>query len=158
MIKVLRRRVVFLFLVFLLGAFGSHAQTAPPRIFFSDLQSGPNTGGQNNQGVFLTIWGTDFGTTQGTSTVTVGGGLVNNCPIWGVPWLWYQKITCQIGANAVTGNIVVTVGGQPATCENVDVGCGFTVRSGNIYFVSASGNDSTGTGSFSSPWRTVTKC
>jgi len=158
MTKALRFRVAILVLVFFLGALGSQAQTTPPRVFFSDLQSGPNTGGQNSQGVFLTIWGTGFGAAQGASTVTVGGGLVNNCPVWGATWLWYQKITCQIGSSAATGNIVVTVGGQASTCENIDVGCGFTVRSGNIYFVSTSGNDSSGTGSFTTPWRTLTKC
>ena len=49
------------------------AQSAPPSLFFSDLESGPNTGGQNNKGVWVTIWGKGFGATQGTSTVTVGG-------------------------------------------------------------------------------------
>ena len=58
------------------------AQAAPPRIFFSDLESGPNTGGQNNNGVWVTIWGKGFGATQGTSTVTVGGGAVANYPLW----------------------------------------------------------------------------
>lgn len=157
MIKALRHPAIFLFLVFLFGAFESHAQSAPPKIFFTDLQSGPNTGGQNNQGVFLTIWGSGFGTSQGSSTVTVGGGLVNNCPVWGATWLWYQKITCQIGSSAATGNIVITVGGQSSLCENVDVGCSFTVRTGNIYFVSTSGNDSAA-GSFTAPFKTVTKC
>ena len=45
-----------------------------PVIFYSDLTSGPNTGGQNNQGVFVTIWGNNFGSSQGSSSITVGGG------------------------------------------------------------------------------------
>jgi len=57
-------------------------QSAPPSLFFSDLESGPNTGGQNNKGVWVTIWGKGFGLTQGTSTVTVGGGAVDNYPLW----------------------------------------------------------------------------
>jgi len=47
---------------------------SPPRIFFSDLESGPNTGGQNNKGVWVTIWGKGFGAERGRSTVTIGGG------------------------------------------------------------------------------------
>jgi hypothetical protein len=149
------RAVILIFALFF-GGLAASAQTAAPRIFFTDLTSGPNTGGQNNLGTFLTIYGTGFGTSQASSTVTVGGGLVNNCPVWGATWLWYQKITCQIGASAATGNVVVTVGGQASTCENVEAGCSFTVRAGNIYFASTSGSDS-GTGSFSAPWQTIVK-
>src|SRR5260221_11311358 len=50
------------------------AQPAPPRIFFSDLESGPNSGGQNNNGVWVTIWDKGFGAERGRSTVTIGGG------------------------------------------------------------------------------------
>lgn len=160
MISAFRRQLICaisLSFVFLFAALRVEAQSTAPRIFYTDLQSGPNTGGQNNQGVFVTIWGTGFGASQGASTVTVGGGTVNNCPVWGAAWLWYQKITCQIGSSAATGNIVVTVGGQASTCENVDIGCSFTVRTGNIYFVSTSGSDSAN-GSFSTPWKTVVKC
>jgi len=66
----------------LVSAALSSAQSAPPRIFFSDLESGANTGGQNNKGVWVTIWGKGFGATQGTSTVTVGGGAADNYPLW----------------------------------------------------------------------------
>ena len=45
----------------LLSAVCMCAQIAPPRIFFSDLESGPSTGGQNNNGVWVTIWGKGFG-------------------------------------------------------------------------------------------------
>jgi hypothetical protein len=138
-------------LVFFLAVSSAHGQAAP-RIFFSDLQSGPKTGGQNGKGVFVTIWGTGFGTAQGSSTVTVGGGVVDNCPVWGATWLWYQKVTCQLGANATTGNIVVTVGGVASNALP------FTVRTtGNIYFVATGGSDSAA-GSFTAPWASVSKC
>jgi hypothetical protein len=126
------------------------AQSAP-RIFFSDLQSGPNASGQNGKGVFVTLWGTGFGTTQGTSSVTIGGGAADNCPVWGAAWLWYQKITCQLGTNAATGNIVVTVNG---TASNP---LSFTVRAGNIYFVATTGSDGNN-GSFTTPWASVSHC
>src|SRR5258707_7530517 len=106
------------------------AQGAPPRLFYSDLESGPNTGGQNNNGAFVTLWGKGFGASQGTSTVTVGGGSVAAYELWSD-----GKIIVQLGAGAVTGNIVVKAG---SAYSNGDP---FTVRAGNIFFVSTSGND-----------------
>jgi hypothetical protein len=119
------------------------AQTIPPRIFFPDLTSGPNTGGQYNKGAFVTIWGKNFGASQGTSTVKIGAGLADNYPIWSD-----TKITFQLGSAATTGNIVVT------TSAGSSNGVSFTVRSGNIYFVSTTGNDSNN-GSYTSPWKTI---
>jgi IPT/TIG domain len=121
------------------------AQAAPPRLFFSDLESGPATGGQNNNGVWVTIWGKGFGATQGTSTVTVGTGAVASYPLWSD-----SKIVFQLGANAKTGNIIVNV---PGVASN---GLPFTVRAGNIFFVATTGNDAN-TGSFASPWKTIVK-
>ena len=122
------------------------AQSAPPRIFFSDLESGPNTGGQNSKGVWVTIWGKNFGATQGTSTVTIGGGAADNYPLWSD-----GKIIFQLGANARTGSIVVNV-------PNVGSSNGlpFTVRPGNIFFVATTGNDAN-TGIFTAPWKTIPK-
>lgn len=122
------------------------AQTSPPAIFFSDLESGPNTGGQNSKGAFVTLYGERFGGSQGTSTVTVGGGQVDNCPVWSD-----TKVSCQLGAAAKTGNIVATVGGSASN------GVAFTVRSGNIVFVSPTGNDAAA-GSFTAPFKTLSKC
>ncbi len=122
------------------------AQTVPPRLFFSDLISGPNSGGQNNRGVWVTIWGKGFGATQGSSTVTVGGGAVDNYPLWSD-----TKIAFQLGSAAATGNIVVNVSGIGSSN-----GLPFTVRAGNIYFVATNGNDSNA-GSFSAPWKTIIK-
>src|ERR1700756_5338362 len=111
-------------LLFLSAALLS-AQAAPPRIFFSDLESGPKSGGQNNNGVWVTIWGKGFGATQGTSTVTVGAGAVASYPLWSD-----GKIIFQLGAGATTGNIVVNVPGVGSSN-----GLPFTVRAGNIFFV-----------------------
>jgi hypothetical protein len=121
------------------------AQSAQPRLFYSDLESGPNTGGQNNNGAFVTLWGKGFGASQGTSTVTVGGGAVAGYQLWSD-----EKIIVQLGAGAVTGNIVVKAGGSSSN------GIPFTVRPGNIFFVSTSGNDAN-SGTFASPWRTIVK-
>src|SRR6266481_2975264 len=120
------------------------AQATPPRIFFSDLESGPNSGGQNNNGVWVTIWGKGFGVTQGASTVTVGGGAVASYPLWSD-----GKIIFQLGSNAKTGSITVNVSGV-----GTSNGLPFIVRAGNIFFVSTAGNDGN-TGSFVSPWNTI---
>src|SRR5580765_3355388 len=122
------------------------AQAAPPRIFFSDLESGPNSGGQNNNGVWVTIWGKSFGATQGTSTVAVGAGAVASYPLWSA-----GKIIFQLGGSATTGNIVVNIPGTGSSN-----GLPFTVRAGNIFFVATTGNDAN-TGSFASPWKTIVK-
>ena len=121
------------------------AQSSTPRLFYSDLESGPNTGGQNNNGAFVTLWGKGFGASQGTSTVTVGGGSVAAYELWSD-----GKIIVQLGAGAVTGNIVVKAGSASSN------GVPFTVRAGNIFFVSTSGNDANA-GTFAAPWRTIVK-
>ncbi len=137
-----------------LGAPAMKAQSLPPRIFFTDLTSGPNTGGENNNGTILTIYGKNFGATQGTSTVTVGGGAVAAYLQWGVPApgeLGTQKISIAIGAAAKTGSVVVT------TSNGASNSVPFTVRSGNVFCVSTTGNDSN-TGQFpSSCWATLVK-
>ncbi len=134
------------FILLLVSSAILSAQSAPPRIFFSDLESGPNTGGQNNKGVWVTIWGKGFGATQGTSTVTIGGGAADNYPLWSD-----GKIIFQLGANASTGSIIVNVPGV-GTSNALP----FTVRAGNIFFVAATGNDAN-TGSFTAPWKTIVK-
>ena len=130
----------------LLSAAFMSAQASPPRIFFSDLESGPDSGGQNNNGVWVTIWGKGFGVTQGTSTVKVGTGAVASYPLWSD-----GKIIFQLGAAATTGSIVVNVPGV-----GTSNGLPFTVRAGNIFFVATTGNDAN-TGSFTSPWKTIVK-
>jgi IPT/TIG domain len=130
----------------LLSSASVFAQSAPPRLFFSDLESGPNTGGENGKGAWVTVWGKGFGATQGTSTVSVGGGLVANYPVWSD-----GKITFQLGSAAATGNIVVNVAGAGASN-----GLPFTVRGGNIFFVASNGSDANA-GSATAPWKTIIK-
>ena len=120
------------------------AQTPPPRLFFSDLVSGPGSGGQGNNGAFVALYGNYFGSNP---AVTVGGGtaIVTAAP---ARYLWYQKMTIQLGANAQSGNIVVS------NSNGVSNGLPFTVRPGKIYFVASTGKDSN-SGSYSSPWKTL---
>lgn len=128
------------------------AQTPPPIIFFTDLQSGPNSGGDSQSGfagAYVTLYGNFFGASQGTSTVTLNGSNCLRVVSWGTSWLWYQKLVVQLGSSCLTGNFVVT------TSAGASNGVPFTVRSGNIYCVSTSGSDSN-SGQFpSSCWATV---
>jgi hypothetical protein len=121
------------------------AAAASPRIFYSDLESGPNTGGQADQGAFVTIYGSGFGANRGSSAVSIGGKPAAAYPIW-----TDSRVTFQLGAAAQTGKIVVTVDGQASN------GIPFAVRSGKIYFVAPSGSDHN-SGAFNSPWRSVVK-
>lgn len=131
------------------------ARAQPPVLFFTDLTSGPNKGGEGNNGAIVTIYGNFFGSSQGSSTATIGGAPMVNCTEWGKTWLtlpsgqpWVQKISCQLGRNASTGDIVVTVGGMKSNPLP------FTVRSGDIYFVAPNGHDGS-RGDFKSPWETI---
>jgi|GEM_PF-738009 len=121
------------------------AQTADPRIIFSDLQSGPNSGGANNKGSVVTIYGFGFGATRGTSSITIGGAGADNYLQWSD-----TKVSFQLGNAAVTGNIVANVSGVASN------GMPFTVRPGKLYFVSPTGADSNA-GTFTAPWHSVVK-
>jgi hypothetical protein len=135
----------FLFAVLLISAISVclSAQSVPPRIFFSDLESGPNIGGKSNHGVFVTIWGRGFGAERGRSVVAIGGGAASNYPVWSD-----NKITFQLGPAARTGDMIVKVGGLASN------GLPFTVRRGRIFFVATNGSDRHN-GSFATPWRSI---
>lgn len=92
----------------------------------------------------MTILGTRFGVNRGNCMVTIGGQQADNYPVW-----TENKITFQLGNSAVMGNIVVTLRGLGASN-----GLPFTVRTGNIYFVSPTGSHSAN-GSYTAPWKTI---
>jgi hypothetical protein len=140
---------------------------APPFIFFTDLTSGPNSGGESVSGfagAYVTIYGNNFGATQGTSTVTLNGANCLRVVSWGSAWLWYQKIVVQLGSSCTTGDFVVTLGSQASKATQISVGgttvdnAKFTVRSGNIYCVSTAGSDSNSGHFPSSCWRSISHC
>ncbi len=114
---------------------------AAPVAMFTDLIAAPNTGGENNKGAFVSIYGRGFGTVAGT--VTVGGGAIDNYRLW-----TDTKVTVQLGPNAKSGNVVVSdVTGAASN------GLPFTIRTGNIYFVNATSPNSPGSGTATDPWR-----
>jgi hypothetical protein len=137
-----------LFLFFFLAIpLGLVAQA--PRIFFSDLESGPNIGGQANKGAWVAIWGKGFGNERGASAVTVGGGAAAAYPVW-----TDAKIIFQLGPATKTGNIVVNLKGKSGS--SASNGVLFTVRAGKIYFVAVNGSDRR-RGTFDAPWKSIVR-
>lgn len=125
-----------------------------PRLFFTDLESGPNLGGENNLGVFITLYGEGFGARRGNSTVTLGGREVANYVIWGQDNAMARKLdmlVVQPGPNVPSGNLVVTVNGKASNPLP------FTVRSGQIFFVmpQAPGANDANPGTFERPFKTI---
>lgn len=146
--------VIIRLIIFLLLLFPSIGMAAPV-IFYTDITSGPKTGGENNNGTYLSIFGKGFGTTRGTSTVTINGVEVAAYKCWACTDQYgrsdVQKITVQPGNGVSTGPIVVTVSAQASNNDKI-----FTIITGDIYFISHSGSDSIGViGSISQPFRTL---
>ena len=129
---------------------GAHGkQTVAPRILYTDILSGPTSGGEHNDGTYLTIFGVNFGAQQGTSSVTINGRAVSQYLVWSD-----KKIGVQVG-HVSSGPIVVSVNGRASNADKV-----FKARSGGIYFIgpavdnSKPGNCGTmrSHNSFAGPW------
>ena len=123
-----------------------------PIILYTDIVAGPNTGGENNGGTYLSIFGMNFGSSASNVSVTVGGGAVAAIkyfgPSNGRPDI--QQISVQLGSAAATGAVVVTVSGVASTNNPT-----FTVSSGNIYYVNnVTGSDSNA-GTFAAPFASI---
>jgi len=144
---------------------------------FSDITSGPKTGNtdgagglnENQHGAIVTIWGNRFGSTQGSSKVYFkdssgvsheaahvyywknADGTLPGGPADLYTYHKMQEIAFSVPATAADGEgeIYVQVGGVNSTPLP------FTVRSGDIKFIKSNGNDSTGNGTWSSPWATL---
>src|SRR5579872_3137833 len=142
----------------------AQSSSPAPQIFFTDLDSAPNSGGESVSGfsgAYVTLYGDFFGASQVSSTVTLNG---QNClrvvgpsgayTGWGMSYFWYQKIIVQLGSGCTpgSGNFVVTVNGAASN------GIAFAVRStGTLRFVSTKGSDSN-TGTFASPFASIPHC
>lgn len=122
-----------------------------PRLFFTDLVSGPSSGGEADLGVFVTLYGEGFGAERGDSTITLGGTEVAGYPVWGennAPARGLDVAIVQLGPGNTSGDLVLTVGGVASN------GLPFEVRAGGVFFVSPDGSDEA-EGSFDAPWATV---
>ncbi|MHB8624537.1 MAG: Ig-like domain-containing protein [Sulfuricaulis sp.] len=122
--------------------------TGAPYITYTDILSGPNTGGENNEGTYLSIFGKNFGGTGLGSTVKV---YINNVEVNNYRYLGpsngrsdIEQITVQVGAlgNPTPGvalPIKVVVNGVASNTNQT-----FTVNPGRMLFVdNVNGNDAT---------------
>lgn len=143
-------RIPLFSVLILLLSFATPALAAP-RIFYTDITSGPSTGGEGNNGAYLSIFGKNFGTSLANVKVYVGGGEVARYLYLGASRgrSDIQQLSVQLGPTVATGAVQVSVGGVASNTDQT-----FTVRPGNIYFVSPSGNNAN-SGTFSSPWATI---
>jgi len=128
---------------------------------YTDALSGPVSGGEGDQGGYLSIFGTNFGAPGGmgsTTRVYIGGVEVANYRYLGASKvagkLGLQQLTVQVGrlGGAALGAalpVAVVVGGVSSNVNNT-----FTPSAGRVLFVSLSGNDATaGANDIARPWR-----
>jgi hypothetical protein len=150
----MKRLLLITFLAFVC-ALPIAAQTSPPVLFYSDLDSGPATGGQGGNGAFVCVYGENFGS---GGTLAIGGAATTTI-LWkdpGAPYVpaHYAEACGQIAAGAATGPGAIQLTTSAGSSNTLP----FTVRAGKIYFVSTSGSDATGDGSYENPWATITYC
>jgi hypothetical protein len=116
------------------------AIASAPICLYQDVLSGPASGGEGSgggDGIYLSIYGLNFGSSRGTSTVTINGVAPAQYIYWGTdPTGERQQVGVQISRSTTgTGNVVITTSAGSSSCPNT-----FTVRSGHIWFL-GSGND-----------------
>jgi hypothetical protein len=119
-------------------------EAMPPAVLYTDLESGPHTGGIEGLGAAVTIHGRRFGDLQRGSRVAIGGGEVARILSWAD-----DEISVLLGPSVATGPVVVTTA---AGASNDDVS--FTVRPGNVYCVSIDGDDAA-SGAWGGCWATL---
>ncbi|HVM76745.1 MAG TPA: Ig-like domain-containing protein, partial [Candidatus Paceibacterota bacterium] len=136
------------------------AAGTPPIIFFTDLIAGPNSGNSDstytsNGGAYVTIYGNFL---DGYTSVKLNGASCLTVISGPTTWLWYERMTVQVGPTCATGNFSITTPNgtwNGPTVANPGWGRAgqpdFTVTSGVIRYVSPTGSDSAA-GTFSSPW------
>lgn len=155
--------VVFMFLILSQMINDSSAAApdiVPPVVIYTDIVSGPNRGGENDKGIYLSIFGKNFGTTGlGTNLkVFIGGVEVDNYRYLGKSRgrVDIQQIDVQIGllGNPTPGIPLPIKIVRDGIASNTNLT--FVVNPGAIFFVSQSGSDTTAIpGSVKSPYRTI---
>lgn len=145
-----------------------NAYALRPTLNFSDLTSGPKTGNTDGvgSGAIVTVWGNNLGSTQGTSKIYVGNVEATAVYYWkdadgklpGGPadlktYHKMQEIAFAVPAGAADGANAIKIVVSFEESNTLP----FTVRAGGIKFIKPNGNDSAGTGTWSSPWATPQK-
>jgi hypothetical protein len=132
-----------------------------PFLMYTDIVSGPNSGGENNKGIYLSLFGKNFGSSLSSLKVFINNVEVDNYRSFGIARARQdiQQITVQIGAlgnptQGVALPIKVVVNGVASNTDQI-----FTVIPGNIYFVDnikgVDTRDTSSGGSFTAPFKTV---
>lgn len=145
----------FCSVVFLL-VFVNISYSAPPVIWYTDIINGPNSGGENNNGCYLTITGTGFGTPNNQLPPTETRVYINGVEVADYKYLGQTRgrpdswqLSVQIGPVSSGAVTVTTPEGTATAPEN------FTVNTGDIFYVATTGDDETGDGSYTNPYRSV---
>jgi len=132
-----------------------------PYIAYTDLVSGPTSGGENHKGIYLSVFGLNFGTTGVGTTVKM---FINDAEVDNYRYLGpsrgrsdVQQLTVQVGAlgkqaAGVALPIKVVVNGVASNTNHT-----FTINPGRILFVdNVKGDDATAViGDVSHPFRHV---
>ncbi len=123
------------------------AQSGPPAPYleYSDLVSGPSSGGSDSLGAIVTVFGAGLGESQQTSTLTLADTPLHHILHWSD-----HTIVFQIDPTAKSGELRVLENGKRSNPLP------FTVAPGRIHFVSGGGSDNHN-GSFGNPWKTMSK-
>lgn len=140
------------------GSTTANQSSSAPMVLYTDITSGPNYGGENNDGTYLSIFGKNFGSNLSNIQVKIGGYSVANYRYLGSSRgrTDIQQLTVQIGSigSPTPGTklpIDVIVNGVSSNTDH-----DFIVNPGRILFVSHSGNDSTAIpGDINHPYRYV---
>ena len=143
----MKRASLVLLLALLLAAVPGRGW-ASAQLLYTDVVSGPNQGGEDDHGAYLTLYGRNFGAARGTSRVSINGTEVAAYKFWSE-----TKVAVQPGRRVSSGSVKIEVNGEVAVADAT-----FTVRSGRIVFVALDGNDATGqAGDIRRPFRSAQK-
>lgn len=154
----------FILNILLLVLLPTFSWAATPKLFFSDMTDGPVTGweGSSTKGAAVSVYGINFGSTRGTSYVTVTNSNASTTvdltsagdyEEWGAvadpitPTFngtdQLQRISfylnSDMGTSGTYQNSTITVTTSEGTSDSIN----FHARStGDIFFISSTGNDS----------------
>lgn len=132
-------RVIVSVIVALSAADGAAWAARPPAVLFTDVVTGPVTGGVHGLGAPLAIFGTGFGASRGTSRVTIGGVEVASYLVWGernAHSSMLDLIVVEPGPSVSGGAVVVTVAGQMSATSST-----FTAIASEVYVIAPAGSD-----------------
>lgn len=109
----------------LLAVFNRPVDLSLPQVEFLSAEFGPVSGGDNNDGIYLSIFGQNFGVSP---TVKIGGVSVASVTLVGTSRNGrYDKIVVQPGSSVSSGNVVVTNGMGPSVETHTFTSCSGTI-------------------------------